>query len=68
MTETNDYSSTTDVPLGLFDNPAGFTLSHEIYIDHKPDSFGFVGEGHKKLTRAECVEKFPALDSDRGDV
>jgi hypothetical protein len=64
MTEENEYSGTTDIALGLFDDPSGFKISHEIYIDHKPDSFAFVDHGQTKLTRAECVAKFPQLDSD----
>lgn len=66
MTEENAYSSTTDVSLGLFDDPSVFTMASEIYIDHKPTSFAYEDQGQKKLTRAECVEKFPLLDSDKG--
>ena len=44
-------------------HPNGFETTHEIYIDHKPDSFAYAGEGWKTLTRAECVAKFPLLDS-----
>ena len=57
-----DWAGNYDIPLGLFDEPDGFTLSHEIYIDHKPAAFSIEGTGHKTLTRAECVAKFPALD------
>lgn len=45
----------TEIPIGLFDDPNGFELVDEIWIDHKPDSFAFVGDGHKQLTRAECL-------------
>jgi len=68
MTDHSVDGATTDVPLGLFDDANGFALSHEIYIDHKPDSFSFVGDGHKKLTRAEYLQDFPAMDSDQGDA
>ncbi len=52
------------VPIGLFDDPNGFDVTYEIYIDHKPDSYSFAGEGRKVLTRQQCVEKFPLLDSE----
>ena len=62
MTEENDFSATLDVPLGLFDDPNGFTMRSEIWIDEKPDSFSYVDQGHIKLTRAECVARFPRLE------
>ena len=52
-----------ELPLGLFDDPSGFQAMHEIYIDHKPDSFAYAGEDRKTLTRADCVETFPLLAS-----
>lgn len=52
----------TEIPLGLFDDANGFRLKSEIYIDHKPDSFAYSGDGHARLTRQQCVEKFAALD------
>ena len=64
MTEDSDWSGQYDVPLGLFDDPSGFEVSHEIYIDHKPDSYAYVGDGHPQLTRQDCVAKFPKLASD----
>lgn len=63
MTQDGEWSGKYDIPLGIFDDPNGFTLTHEIYIDHKPDSFAYAGENHKRLTRAECVEKAPFLDN-----
>lgn len=64
VTEAGEWFGKTEIPLGLFDDPNGFKLSNEIYIDHKPDSYAFVGEGHLKLTRAECVAKFTRLDEE----
>lgn len=58
------YSDEIELPIGIFDDPGGFEMTNEIYIDHKPDSFAFAGEGRKTMTRAECVEKFAVLDSD----
>jgi hypothetical protein len=65
MTVDSDWSGNLDLPIGIFDDPNGFTMSHEIWIDHKPDSYGFAGDGHKRLTRQECVAKFSLLDSDQ---
>jgi hypothetical protein len=48
----------------LFDDANGLTMTNEIYIDHKPDSYAFAGEGRQVLTRAQCVEKFPLLASE----
>ena len=53
-----------EIPLGLFDDQTGFRVTSEIYIDHKPDSYAFAGEGRKVLTRQQCVEKFSALDGE----
>lgn len=66
MTQDGAWSGKYDIPLGIFDDPNGFTLTHEIYIDHKPDSFAYEDNGHKQLTRAYCVAKFPALDETTG--
>ena len=63
VTLQGDHSDDTEIPLGLFDDPSGFTMTNEIYIDHKPDSFAYVGSENRKLmTRADCVEKFGVLD------
>ncbi|MDJ0630426.1 MAG: GFA family protein [Rhodobacter sp.] len=56
------YSGEIELPLGIFDDPNGFVATHEIYIDHKPDSYSYAGGGRKTLTRADCVAKFPRLD------
>ena len=58
------FSGGTEIPIGLFDDPNGFEMTNEIYIDHKPDSFAYAGEERKVLTRAECVEKFSVLDGE----
>ncbi|WP_298916550.1 GFA family protein [uncultured Roseobacter sp.] len=62
MTAENEFSGTLDIPLGIFDDPNGFEMTHEIFIDHKPDSFAYAGE-RRQLTRADCVAKFDRLDS-----
>ncbi|MDW4498184.1 GFA family protein [Sulfitobacter sp. D35] len=64
VTLEGEWSGGTELPIGLFDDPRGMEMSSEIYIDHKPDSFAYAGEGRTTLTRAQCVEKFGVLDSD----
>ena len=61
VTERNKWFGATEIPIGLFDDANGFTLDNEIYIDMKPDSYAYAGEGHKRLTRAECIELFSRL-------
>jgi hypothetical protein len=69
MLEENEFSGGYDMPIGIFDDANGFVIAHEIFIDHKPDSFAYEGgEGRRQLTRADCVAKFPTLDSDHGAV
>lgn len=63
VTLEGDWSGGVELPIGLFDDPNGFTFSNEIYIDHKPDSYAYAGsEGRKLLTRQDYVEKFSVLD------
>lgn len=64
FTGEGEFGGKYDIPLGIFNNPNGFTISHEIFVDHKPDSFAYAGEGRQLLTRAECVEKFPLLETE----
>ena len=59
MTEQNEWSGTYDIPLGLFDDTAGFAISHEIYVDRQVVQLA--DQGQTRLTRADCVAKFPAL-------
>lgn len=62
VTMDSDYSKDVELPLGLFDDPNGFEITNEIYIDRKPDSYGYAGQdGRKTLTRAECHAKFGVL-------
>ncbi|MFZ7091899.1 GFA family protein [Primorskyibacter sp. 2E233] len=64
VTMESDWFGNTEIPVGLFDDPNGFEMTNEIYIDHKPDSFAYAGEGRKQLTRQDCVEKFGVLDGE----
>lgn len=64
VTLQSEWFGTTELPVGVFDDPNGFEIAHEIYIDHKPDSYAFAGmDGRQLLTRQQCVEKFDVLDS-----
>jgi hypothetical protein len=45
--------------VGSFDDAAAFTLSGEIYIDHKPSGYTLAGD-HPRLTEAEFLAKFQA--------
>jgi hypothetical protein len=63
VTQDGPFFGNFDIALGIFDDPAGFTMTHEIFIDHKPDSFAFAGSDRALLTRQNCVEKFGALDT-----
>lgn len=64
VTLEGDYSGNIELPIGVFDDADGFEMSNEIYIDHKPDSFAYAGEGRTLMTRADCVAKFGVLESD----
>ncbi|MES2540833.1 MAG: GFA family protein [Pseudomonadota bacterium] len=61
VTVDGPYAGNVELPVGLFDDANGLTMTNEIYIDHKPDSYAFVGTGRNVLTRAQCVKKFPLL-------
>ena len=43
--------------LGLFDDTTGFEITHEIYIDRKPDGYALAGE-HARLTAEETMKKY----------
>lgn len=64
VTREGPYHGELDLPIGLFDDPDGFTLVSEIYIDHKPDGFAFEANDRTIMTRADCVEKFAVLNED----
>lgn len=43
-----------EIPLGLFDAPNGMTMTREIYVDQKTDSFAYAGE-REQLTEAQVL-------------
>lgn len=61
VTAEGPYSGEIELPIGLFDDSSGLTMTNEIYIDHKPDSFAYAGKGRKLMTRQDCLEKFSLL-------
>ncbi|MBD3677609.1 MAG: GFA family protein [Rhodobacteraceae bacterium] len=58
------WSDEVELPLGLFDDPNGFRMTNEIYIDHKPDSFSYTPTDRQVLTRQQVVEKAPHVEGD----
>ena len=64
VTVDGPYSGNLELLIGTFDDANGLRMTNEIYIDHKPDSFGYAGEGRHLMTRADCVAKFSLLDSE----
>ena len=65
VTMEGPMSKSIEIPLGLFDDGNGLSFDNEIYIDHKPDSFGYAGD-RQRLTRSETLKKFGI--SDEGDM
>lgn len=47
--------------LGVLDDPSGVRLSTELFIDKKPDGYGFAQETHQ-LTEAEVMAMFAPPD------
>lgn len=43
--------------LGVLDNPSGIELSTELFIDNKPDAYGFAQDTHQ-MTEAEVMAMF----------
>ncbi|MBY5933562.1 GFA family protein [Tateyamaria omphalii] len=62
QTKEGEWFGGTDLPMGLFDDPDGFSLTHEIFVDHKPSGIPLQDCGQKRLTRDEVV----ALNPDVG--
>lgn len=60
VTDGGPWSGNLELPIGLFDDADGLTMTNEIYIDHKPDSFAYAGAGRSLMTRADCMAKFAA--------
>ncbi|WP_299281646.1 GFA family protein [uncultured Tateyamaria sp.] len=61
QTKPGEWFGGTDLALGLFDDPNGFTLTHEIFVDEMPDSFAYAHGDHKRLTRADVAVLNPDI-------
>lgn len=61
VTTATGTAAKIELPIGLLDDADGLNFTNEIYIDHKPDSYAYAGEGRKMMTRQDCVEAFGAL-------
>ena len=62
QTRQDEWFGETDLPLGIFDDPNGFDLSYENYVDHAPEGFRLADCGQKRLTRADVLALNPALE------
>jgi len=60
----DQWFGSTDLPIGLFDDPSGFTLTHEIFIDHRPDCVPAAQGDHKRLTRDDVLALNPTVGQD----
>lgn len=50
------HAEVIEIPVGLFDDADGLAMTSEIYIDRKPDSWAFAGEGRKVMTEQQCID------------
>jgi len=54
VTDATLFPIEWEIPLGLFDDPNGMTMTREIYVDQKTDSFAYAGE-REQLTEAQVL-------------
>lgn len=47
----------THVSAGLFEESKAMTMTHEVFIDNKPDGYAFEGE-RKRMTEADVFKQF----------
>jgi len=57
VTAEGPHSGMYEIPIGLLDDASGLCMTHELFIDEKPDSFAFVGE-HARTTRQQFMVKY----------
>lgn len=67
VTQDGPHAGDVELPIGLFDDLSGLTMTNEIYIDHKPDAFAYAGTGRKLMTRQDCIDTFSTPADDQGD-
>jgi hypothetical protein len=58
VTAENEHAANLTLPIGIFDDPDGFHMRREIYIDEKPDTFAYAGTGRTLMTRQQCIDEF----------
>ena len=63
VTQEGDFFGNLDLPLGLFDDTAGFDLKAEIFVDQKPAAYALADTGQRQITRAECLAVFPDIEA-----
>ena len=63
VTAKRPMSASLELPIGLLDDASGLSFDNEIYIDHKPDSFGYAGD-RTRLTRKDALAKFGIVEGD----
>ena len=59
VTAAGPHHGTYHIGMGTVDDPSGISMTEEIFIDRKPDGYGFVGD-HKTMTEAEVMAMFGA--------
>ncbi|MGI1662094.1 GFA family protein [Palleronia sp. KMU-117] len=62
VTSKGAHQGDYEMPIGLFDNPDGFILEREIFIDRKSDAFDIAGT-HPRMTEAEVFAIYGADSS-----
>lgn len=63
-TKQDKWFGNTDLALGIFDDPDGFELTHEIFVDHRPDGLRLEDTGQRRLTRCEVIAVNPDLEAE----
>lgn len=59
MTADGPHAGMLSLSAGTLDSLNGLSLSHEIYIDQKPDAYSFSGH-RKQMTQAQVEAQFSA--------
>lgn len=62
VTRDGPHAGDYEIAVGLFDDPDGFVLEREIFIDRKSDAFEIAGD-HPRMTEAEVLALYGASSS-----
>jgi hypothetical protein len=57
ITADGPHKGNYEIPIGLFNDPDGFTLRRELFADRRPDAYRIAGD-HAQLTEAEVIAMF----------